>query len=514
MDLLQSLARSALSHPRHLALDVEGRQITYGELDVASRRVAGALAVDEVGFDDRVAYLGRSSLEFYLLALGAMRGGAVVVPLNWRCTLYELLPIVSDIRPKMLVVDVEYYGLIPDLLKAAGDDVRLVTIPAAIGDAQRPEYSVTDWSRWIAVDPVSSDGPIAASDTVLQIYTSGTTGKPKGVMSSHTSLNAYLQVMAAAAGLTEQSVSLSALPHFHIGGVCWTLSGLLAGASVIVARDSRPSSLLRTMRERDVSNLIAVPTLIQRLAEENEKSPDKCDSIQTLYYGGSSISAKVYHQAVVQFDCDLVQGYGLTECSLISILDRADHRNPALLGSCGKPLAEGRVRLVDPSTGTEVEQGNVGEIWVQSPLQMKGYWSGPAHIPQTTEGEWFRTGDMASQDRNGFLFLHDRLKDVIVSGGENVFSAEVEAVIMLHPGVSDCAVIGVPSQKWNETVLAVVVPTEPALTEVEVIQFCRKRLAHYKCPTSVVWLSRIPRNHSGKVVKGPLREQFSSHPVA
>ncbi len=509
MNLLDSLTARATSNPRQVALHVDGLQITYGDLDLATRRVSAALRADDIAAGSRVAYLGRSSLEYYLLVIGSMRAGAVAVPLNWRCTVHELAPTVADARPGVLVVDVEYADFVDDLAAAADGNIRVVTVGGTPEAMNLNVPGSLEWTAWLDVEPASQTAKPDVTETVLQMYTSGTTGRPKGVMSSESSLNAYLHVMADAAGLAGDAVSLSALPHFHIGGTCWTLAGLLAGSTVIVTRDSQPASLLRIVRDRGVTHLLAVPTLIQRLAEENERTSEICDSIKTFYYGGSTVTESVLKHAFGQFRCDFVQGYGLTECSLVSVLERHDHAKPELLSSCGKPLPGSQVRLVDPLTLADVEQGHVGEIWVQSPLRMKGYWNQPAAMREAVVDDWLRTGDMAYQDANGFLFLRDRLKDVIITGGENVFSAEVENVLMSHRGIDDCAVIGLPSQKWNETVVAVVVARQDDLAVADIIGYCRERLARYKCPTTVLFVRDLPRNPSGKVLKGALRARYA-----
>ena len=513
MNLLDSLTESVVSHPSQLALDVEGNRITYAELDTATRRVVTALRWEGISGGDRVAYLGRSALEYYVLIIGCMRAGAVPVPLNWRCTLAELATVLVDSRPAMLVIDVEFGDQAEALVAATGSRPSVVTRGAAPTEMGSCVPGAVEWSKWLDVKPAREVAAPAPDDTVLQMYTSGTTGRPKGVMSSESSLNAYLHVMADATALDRDAVSLSGLPHFHIGGTCWTLAGLLRGSTVIVTRDSKPASWLRIVQERGVTVLVAVPTLIKSLAEESERAGSDNHSVETIYYGGSAISETVLKFAVAQLRCDFVQGYGLTECSLIAVMDRRDHTRSELHGSCGKPVRGCHVRVVDPTTQVDVKTGQVGEIWVQSPLQMKGYWNPPEAAAEGSADGWLRTGDMAYQDAEGFLFLRDRLKDVIITGGENVFSAEVENVLMAHPLIDDCAVIGLPSKKWTETVVAIVVSRHDGLTESGVLDHCRGLLARYKCPTCVIFSPSLPRNPTGKILKGALRSEYADTPV-
>jgi long-chain acyl-CoA synthetase len=347
---------------------------------------------------------------------------------------------------------------------------------------------------------------------VLQIYTSGTTGAPKGVMTSSAGFLSYLESLSSVARFDSSSVSLSTLPLFHIGGAGWALAGLYCGATVLLLRDADPDLILGTIASRKVTHLIAVPSVVQRLLQSTHLPTTEVGSLRYLYYGGGPMTEPILRKALDAFNCDFIQGFGMTECPLIAALEPQNHapeRN--LLRSCGRAIPGTRVRLVDPETGRDAAPGSVGEIWVQSPQVFAGYWKQPEITAQTlADGIWLRTGDAAYCNADGFLFLQDRLKDMIVSGGENVYSAEVENVLTGHPDVAECAVIGVSSERWTETVKAIVVPVPGSTVSADrLIAYCKSRLAGYKCPTSVAFVAALPRTPSGKVIKHELRKRYA-----
>jgi len=331
-------------------------------------------------------------------------------------------------------------------------------------------------------------------------------------MTSSAGFLSYLQSLSSIAHFTSQSVSLSTMPLFHIGGIGWTFAGLYGGATVLLLRDVDPDLILGMVASRKVTNLIAVPSVIQMLLQSPMLLSTEFDSLRYLYYGGGPMTEHILRRALDAFACEFIQGFGMTECPLISALGPDDHAlGRDLLRSCGRPIPGTTVRLVDPATGREVARGSVGEIWVQSPQACAGYWKKPELTKETlVDGVWLRTGDAAHCNSEGFLFMHDRLKDMIVSGGENVYPAEVENVLITHPDVAECAVIGVPSEKWIETVKAIVVPVPGSTATADLfIAYCKARLAGYKCPTSVDFVDSLPRTPSGKVIKQQLRDRYS-----
>lgn len=500
MDLVSLVGRHAGSTPDKVALWYEGEPTTFAQLDARSDAVAAALAAGTRP-GERVAYLGRSHPRYFEFLLGSVKAGTVLTPLNWRLAPAELVSIIRDAGVRVIVADREFWE---PLARVAPTDLGL---RVTIGDGTNEPA----WDHLAAQRPVRAG--VNASDIVLQIYTSGTTGRPKGVMTSSGSLATYLNTLATVAGIHGESVTASTMPQFHIGGTGWVLAGLARGATSVLLTGSHPGQVLAAVEEYAVTNLIAVPTIIRMILAW--PGLDQCDlsQLETLYYGGGPISPTELKTALGHLKCQFVQGFGMTECGIVLSLTSEDHRTrPDLLGSCGRPVAATEVRVVDPGSGLDVPDGTTGELWVRSPIVMAGYWNQPeATAAALSDSGWLRTGDAVERDSEGYLYIRDRLKDMIISGGENVYSAEVENALMTHPLVLECAVIGVPSQKWTETVKAVVVAAPGvSLTEAALIGHCRESLASYKCPTSVAFVEALPRNLSGKVLKHVLRGEHAS----
>jgi long-chain acyl-CoA synthetase len=306
--------------------------------------------------------------------------------------------------------------------------------------------------------------------------------------------------------------SIGVSPLFHIAGTGWILMVLSFGGRVVLHREVDGEAILRDIERYRITHAILVPAILQLiLARRNEGRADP-SSLETVVYGASPISDRVLLELFSAFDCKFMQGYGLTEtCGAVTTLKAEDHdpATPELLRSCGHPLAGVELRIVDPEAGVECGEGEVGEVWIRAGQVMLGYWKNPIATAEAIDADgWFRSGD-AGYLRDGRLYLHDRVKDMIVSGAENIYPAEVENVLMGHPGVSEVAVIGVPHERWGETVKAIVVRVADAdVTESKLIAYARERLAHYKCPTSVEFAVELPRNATGKILKRDLREPY------
>jgi long-chain acyl-CoA synthetase len=300
---------------------------------------------------------------------------------------------------------------------------------------------------------------------------------------------------------------------FHIAGSGWSLVGMFHGCLSVVMRDVDPARILELIPSHRVTNALLVPAVIQFLLATPGVEETDYSSLHTVVYGASPITDTVLAQAMRTFGCDFIQVYGLTETTgAIVQLEASDHdqeARPHLLRSCGKPYPWVELRVVDPE-GRDCGPGVVGELWVRSRQNMKGYWNQAAETAKTiTPDGWLRTGDAGYVDSDGYVFLHDRVKDMIVSGGENIYPAEVENALMRHPEIADVAVIGVPDERWGETVKAVVVRgPESALSETEIIAFAREHLGRFKCPTSIDFAATLPRNPSGKLLKRELREPY------
>lgn len=495
--------------PSQPALEADGRSIAFGQLDSRSSQVAQALRAVGVGTGDRVAFIDKNGPEWFEVTFGLAKLGAVNVAVNWRLAPAEMAQIINDAQAEVVVVGAEF---VPHIEKVESELERCHTIVAIGGHDRWPSYA--DWSTAHAPD---DPGTVSAGgDIAFQLYTSGTTGLPKGVMLTNDNFFNGVAQLTEHWRFTPDSVNLAMMPMFHIAGAGWAMVGLHLGCRTVVLRDVDPAQVLRVIPEFGITNAFMVPAVIQFLLVTPGVESTDFSSLRSLVYGASPITDKVLVKGMETFGCEFIQVYGLTETTgAITQLDGSDHERaladqPQLLRSCGRPYPWVEFRVVDSTTGEDAAVGAVGELWTRSRQNMKGYWNNAAATAEAvTEDGWFRTGDAGFVDADGFLYLHDRVKDMIVTGGENVYPAEVENALMKHPAVGDVAVIGVPDERWGEAVKAIVVKVEDVdLSEAELIAFAREHLAGFKLPKSVDFATVLPRNPSGKLLKRELREPY------
>ena len=516
----------AAERPDAVALEIVGgapdgtdRSVTFAELDRRANQVSAALADAGVGEGDRVAFIDKNTLEWFEVTFALAKLGAVNVSVNWRLAPNEMRQIIEDAEAEVVIVGPEFVAhveKIEDELSRVGTIVAVAVGGGAPGTGGSGHARWHDYDRWTADRPDVDPGchPTGA-DTAFQLYTSGTTGLPKGVMLTNDNFFKGVTGAAAQWRIDESSVSLAMMPMFHIAGAGWSMVGLFHGCRTVVLRDIDPSAILRAIEEHRITNAFMVPAVIQFLLLTPGVETTDFSSLRVILYGASPITDAVLTQAMARFECEFIQLYGLTETTgAIVQLDGADHDpadRPELLRSCGKPYPWVEIRAVDTATGEDVPVGAVGELWTRSHQNMAGYWNNPdATAAAIDEDGWFRTGDAGFLDEDGYVFLHDRVKDMIVSGGENIYPAEVENALMQHEAVADVAVIGVPDEKWGEAVKAVVVRAvdHPEVDAAELITFARGLLAGYKLPKSVDFADVLPRNPSGKLLKRELREPY------
>lgn len=491
--------------------------------DVADRsaRLAGGLHEAGVVAGDRVAFLAKNNAASFELMFAASMVGAVSHGVNWRLAPGEIRDLLDHSGAKALLADDELddrFGPIaaelPALRKIAWCGTgRRRTDPEGdridVRDGGRHE-GYEDWLT--RLPPKDPQAPIADDDTVVQGHTSGTTGVPKGAMISNAAVRASV-ALAEHVGVRTDAVVLVAMPLFHAAGSTWGLCGLSVGAHCVVAREVVPAEMLRLIDEQRVTTTLVVPAVLQLLLDEPTRRHRDLSSLETIVYAGSPISPTLLQRCLDAFDCEFIQMYGMTESNNITMLPAADHTDPShpeRLRSAGRPVPGVTLRVVDPASGDEQPEGESGEIWVRAPSNTHGYWrNADATAAAMTADGFLRTGD-GGFVRDGYLYMRDRIKDMIITGGENVYPLEVEHVIAAHPAVAEVAVIGVPSARWGETVKAVVVRAAERCTVSadELIAFTRNRLAHYKCPTSVDFVDALPRNPSGKVLKRELRRPY------
>jgi long-chain acyl-CoA synthetase len=492
----------------HPAFVLGDRSVTYGEFYEQCQRVANGLAALGVGPQDRVAFLDKNGLEHFELYHGAGLLNAVSVDVNWRLAAPEVEFIVNDMEAKVLVVGSEF----APILDAIAPNLSTVTKVLVVGEHEGYE----SWDTWVASQPLGDPGVEAATDDVAyQLYSSGTTGRPKGVMLTNDNFAGTLPLLETW-DIDETVISLVAMPLFHIAGSAWAGVALNLGGTNVILRELDLNELVRILSQEGITHAVLVPAALQFLQMVPGVDEVDFSGVKLMAYGASPISGEVLVGAIKMFpNADFWQVYGLTETTAgVVYLPPSDHDidgpNKHRLRSCGLPGPNVELRIVDDSTLGDMPTGEVGEIWIRSPQVMKGYWNMPEETAKAiTPDGWFRSGDAGYLDADGYLYIHDRVKDMIVSGGENVYPAEIENVLMSHPAVADAAVVGVPDDKWGETPKAVIVKVPGAeVTEDELIEFCRGQLAKFKCPTSVDWADMLPRNPSGKILKKDLRAPY------
>ncbi|MFH7322211.1 long-chain-fatty-acid--CoA ligase [Aeromicrobium sp. JJY06] len=505
------IRRSAAHDPQGVALVQPGRQVTFAELDASTSRFAQALLAEGVQPGDRVCHVGENSVAFFDALYGSGKAGAIPVPINFRLAPAEVLQIVEDVEPRVVVLGagMEHHA---EALAAVPGVARVVTV--------EPVEGLTDLVAWAGAqsgeDPGIARDP---EDTAVMFYTSGTTGRPKGIELAGRNLSSALAGPLKVVRFDADSVALAPVPFFHVTGFGLALMANLKGAAVLMINPQGPADLLDVLQRYRVSHSVMVPTVIQFLLGLPETRAGDWSALRWMMYGGAPMPEPVLREATEVFGCDFYQGYGLTESTGgVSFLGPEDHRvTPETvhrLRSVGQVRGNNEVRIIDPATGQDVPAGERGEVLIRGGNVMKGYWRRPEETAATVDADgWLHTGDGGRLDAEGYLYLGDRLKDMIVSGGENVYPAEVESVLTGHPGVAQVAVIGVPSDRWGESPMAVVVRAAgdagEQLTAEDLIGWARERLAHYKCPVDVAFVSELPLNASGKLLKVRLREEFA-----
>ncbi|RFC70092.1 long-chain-fatty-acid--CoA ligase [Streptomyces sp. AcE210] len=492
------------------ALTCAGSTVSYAELDTRSSRIARALLAD-ADAGSRIGFLARTRNEAGEILVGAAKAGLVNVPLNWRLAPSELTAVARDAELRVLLFEPEFRDA-ADAVRAAVPGLRLVVVGAS-ADPDVPAYET-----WLASHPDDDPGRGTAADVdevFLQIYTSGTTGLPKGVLLTHG--NFYADETELEEYLWEAgSVALNALPMFHIGGLGWLRVALTAGANSLLLPEFTPDAAAEAVEREGVTHAFLVPSVLHMLTELPGIERRDFSRLTLITYGSAPITPALLRRSMALFACHFMGKYGLTEGGgTVTQLPPEDHEADGprrhLLKSVGRPRRGVDVVIADTETGKPVPAGTVGEIRIRSRHNTPGYWNRPAETEALYDADGLLcTGDGGYLDGDGYLFLTDRIKDMIVSGGENVYPAEVESALAEHPAVSEAAVVGVPHEKWGEAVTAVVVLRRgtDAPGEQELIDFTRERIASYKKPHRVHVVEALPRNPNGKVLKRVLRDRL------
>ncbi len=488
--------------------DAHGRVLDRRTLVEEANRFAHALIASGVEVGDRVAIVAKNTLDYLIWALGTSKAGAALVPLNFRLTAAELVQLINDAQAKVVVAR----GEMVDALEPARGELKALAHAVAVeADARRGWIGYEDW---IAGQPTAPpDLELMPEADAIQLYTSGTTGLPKGAVLSHSSVAIQFHQLTFCGTAAPDARMLIVLPMFHVAGLFGSLYTLAAGGTLYIMEDFVPAEVVRVLDEEDITFGFLAPAMIQSLMVVVPGVAERAfANLRTLIYGASAITVETLTHAMEVFGCDFAQGFGQTEAGGgLSFLTPSDHRRalsddrPELLRSCGRALIGTRLKIVDDA-GIELAQGSSGEIMAKGPQMMVRYWGLPEKTEAAFTDGWLHTGDVGYLDDEGYLYIQDRLKDMIVSGGENVYPAEVEQALFTHPAVAEVAVIGIPNDQWGEAVHAVVVLRPGATASAEdIIEHTRKHVAGFKRPRSVEFVDALPRNASMKVLKRDLR---------
>ncbi|CCG01997.1 long-chain-fatty-acid--CoA ligase [Blastococcus saxobsidens] len=502
MTMSDQLARWSRTRPDAAALRFEGTGRSYAQLDARVTRLARALRARGVGTGDRVAVLALNGMETWEAYLAGVRLGAIVVPVNFRLVADEVTYVLADSGAVALVVDAP----LAEVAAKAREQVPSITTTLVIGE---------DYEQALAAagdEPL--DVVVDEDEPAFIMYTSGTTGRPKGAVLTHRNLLMHTFSQITTLGWDpDDRVGVPGAPLFHIAGLAGGLPPLLLGGTNVILRSGAfdPAATLDMMEREQVSSIFLVPAMWAAVLAVPDLAARDLSHLRRVSWGAAPASTTLLRALIDAFpQAEVVTAFGQTECSPVTCLLRGED-SVRKIGSVGTPILNVEVRVVDDAMD-DVPPGEVGEIVYRSPMVMKEYWSKPEETSIAFAGGWFHSGDLVRQDEDGYFYVVDRKKDMIISGGENIYCAEVENVLAAHPKVGEVALIGVPDTRYGEAPLAVVAPRDPAdpPTPEELAAYCREKLARYKNPREYSVVGALPRNPSGKVLKTALRQEHSA----
>ena len=502
------IERNARYFPAKTAVVFEDRRVTFAAFAARARRFANALASYGLQRQARFAVLAQNCLEYFEAVGAAELTGFIAVTLNWRLSVQELAQIIADATPTVLIFEAQFSAQV-DALRRQGTSIERFIV---IGTA-------TDWAEsYEAVLAAAADSPPPSrpepEDGVYLIYTSGTTGKPKGVLLSHRAILSAAVSISWEHGMRPSDRMLIVMPLFHIGAKINQLANMMLGTTIVLHRGFDPAAVLRSIEEEHITCAHLAPIMVRSVLDSPDLQRFRRDSLRSIQYASAPMSVALLQEAMAAFGPIFTQVYGMTECVVGTILHPHEHRpdgTPAQarrLASAGQPFFDHAIRVVRPD-GCDCAPEEIGDILIRGPSLMTGYWNNSAATVETLRDGWMHTGDVGFFDSEAFLFIVDRKKDMIVSGGENIYSREVEEALLAHPAVLQAAVIGVPDARWGESVKAcIVLRPDCAASEDELITHCRSQIASYKKPRSVDFLDALPRLFNGKIDRKELRARY------
>lgn len=502
------IKRNAALHGDRIGLIFEGRRFTHRMIKERACRAANMLLDRGIKPGERVAILSRNCNEMLEIFGAGELTGFITVAINHRLSVPEIESICEDAGPSILFFEADFIDAVK-ALKAKSKTIRFyVCIGGAIGGFE--DYETILASASDAEPPVSA----SPDDIAYLVYTSGTTGRPKGVMLQHRAMLRAATANTLEGSLVEPTVGLTVMPLFHVGGRLLTLGFFLLGGTVVLHRNFDAAETMQTIQDERVTTMLAAPLMLQRILELPNRSSYDASSMQSIRYASAPMPVPLLRRCLEAFGPIFSQSYGMTECLAVSILKAHEHKLTGTekevrrLGSAGQPTLGVELKILRDDD-TEGSAGDIGEVLIRSISTMKGYWNNEAATEQALRGGWMHTQDIGYIDEDGFLYILDRKKDMIVSGGENIYSWEVEEALRHHPAVSEVAVIGVPDKEWGESVKACIVLRQGKIvTEDELIAYCRSRIASYKKPRTIDFLETMPRLFNGKLDKKALRAPY------
>lgn len=498
-DLIRDQAGRA---PDRIGLIFEGQEFTYSEMNERANKAAGALKSLGVGRGDRIAWLARNVSVFWDTLFGAAKIGAVMTPINWRLAPAEIAQILDDSRARIFVGEKMFLDPLREMNAAMPETTLMLETGEGSFDALIEQQS----------DAEPGDTP-SHDDAFVQLYTSGTTGLPKGVVLSNRAykenneIGATLKIMAPK---SDDEVAMHALPHFHVAGVNFGLMAIARSMPILQFRQFDPVGIMKaTQGDKPLSSFL-VPAMIMMILEAAKQAGAPLTKFANVSYGAAPMPEPLLDAAMAAMpNATFTQFYGATEnCGAVTFLAHDDHaKGKKQRTAAGKPWPGTDVKVCDPETGKSSAQGETGEIWMRSGAVMNGYWGRDDATAEALVNGWYRTGDAGYYDEDGFLYVCDRVKDMIISGGENIYPAEIENALAKHPSVLEAAVVGVPDEKWGEIVKAFIVKRAgEELVADDVVSHLSNKIAKFKLPREIEFIGALPRNPSGKILKTELRK--------